>query len=43
MPPDRGLFLEHTRRLHPDLCRFTSEVSELVAKLVRALDARGST
>jgi predicted RecB family nuclease len=21
----RGLFLEHTRRLHPDLCRFTSE------------------
>jgi superfamily I DNA and/or RNA helicase len=26
MPPDRGLFLEHTRRLHPDLCRFTSEV-----------------
>jgi len=25
MPADRGLFLEHTRRLHPDLCRFTSE------------------
>jgi predicted RecB family nuclease len=25
MPPDRGLFLEQTRRLHPDLCRFTSE------------------
>jgi uncharacterized protein len=25
MPPDRGLFLERTRRLHPDLCRFTSE------------------
>jgi len=88
MPPDRGLFLEHTRRLHPDLCRFTSEVfyegrleskagleaqalasggaltgtgirfvpavhegnsnespeeAELVAGLVRALVARGST
>jgi uncharacterized protein len=25
MPADRGLFLEHTRRLHPALCRFTSE------------------
>ena len=25
MPAHRGLFLEHTRRLHPDLCRFTSE------------------
>jgi Superfamily I DNA and RNA helicases and helicase subunits len=26
MPPDLGLFLETTWRLHPDLCRFTSEV-----------------
>lgn len=26
MPPERGLFLETTWRLHPDLCRFTSEV-----------------
>lgn len=26
MPPDRGLFLEHTWRLHPALCDFTSEV-----------------
>ena len=26
MPPDRGLFLEHTWRLHPKLTRFTSEV-----------------
>jgi uncharacterized protein len=26
MAPDRGLFLARTRRLHPDLCRFTSEV-----------------
>ena len=26
MPPTRGLFLETTWRLHPDLCRFTSEV-----------------
>jgi uncharacterized protein len=25
MPPDRGLFLETTWRLHPHLCRFTSE------------------
>jgi uncharacterized protein len=24
-PHDRGLFLETTWRLHPDLCRFTSE------------------
>ena len=26
MPPARGLFLENTWRLHPDLCDFTSEV-----------------
>jgi uncharacterized protein len=26
IPPDRGLFLETTWRLHPDLCSFTSEV-----------------
>jgi uncharacterized protein len=26
MPPDRGLFLTETWRLHPDLCGFTSEV-----------------
>ncbi|HEX5147778.1 MAG TPA: AAA domain-containing protein, partial [Candidatus Limnocylindrales bacterium] len=25
IPPDRGLFLETTWRLHPDLCAFTSE------------------
>jgi uncharacterized protein len=25
MPPTRGLFLETTWRLHPDLCRYTSE------------------
>ncbi len=25
MPPDRGLFLARTRRLHPDLCLFTSD------------------
>ena len=25
MPPDRGLFLEHTWRLAPDICEFTSE------------------
>jgi predicted RecB family nuclease len=26
IPPDRGLFLEHTWRMHPDVCRFISEV-----------------
>ncbi len=26
MPEDRGLFIEHTRRMHPDVCAFTSEV-----------------
>ncbi len=25
MPPDRGLFLEATWRMHPDICGFTSE------------------
>ena len=25
MPPERGLFLETTWRLHPDICHFTSE------------------
>jgi len=26
IPADRGLFLHQTRRLHPDICRFTAEV-----------------
>jgi uncharacterized protein len=26
IPPDRGLFLEHTRRMHPKVCAFVSEV-----------------
>lgn len=26
MPEDRGLFIDHTRRMHPDVCTFTSEV-----------------
>lgn len=26
MPNDRGLFIQRTRRMHPDVCRFTSEV-----------------
>ena len=26
MPGDRGIFMEHTRRLHPDICAFVSEV-----------------
>lgn len=25
MPPDRGVFLTETRRMHPDVCRFISE------------------
>jgi uncharacterized protein len=25
MPPDRGVFLHETRRMHPDVCRFISE------------------
>jgi predicted RecB family nuclease len=26
IPPDRGIFLDHTRRMHPDVCKFVSEV-----------------
>jgi predicted RecB family nuclease len=26
IPPERGIFLDHTRRMHPDVCRFVSEV-----------------
>jgi uncharacterized protein len=26
VPPERGVFLERTRRMHPDVCRFVSEV-----------------
>ena len=26
IPPDKGLFLEHTRRMHPDVCGFVSEI-----------------
>jgi predicted RecB family nuclease len=26
IPPDRGLFLAQTWRMHPDICRYTSEV-----------------
>ncbi len=26
IPPDRGVFLERTRRMHPDVCRFISAV-----------------
>jgi uncharacterized protein len=27
MPPDRGLFINVSRRMHPDVCRFVSEIS----------------
>jgi len=49
IPPDRGLFLETTWRLHPDLCRFTSEAfyddrlepePQLAIQAVQADDAR---
>lgn len=26
IPPERGIFLDRTRRMHPDVCRFVSEV-----------------
>src|SRR5262249_10643840 len=26
IPPDRGVFLERTRRMHPDVCQFVSEI-----------------
>jgi uncharacterized protein len=26
VPPDMGIFLDRTRRMHPDVCRFVSEV-----------------
>ena len=26
VPPDRGVFLDRTRRMHPDVCRFVSDV-----------------
>jgi predicted RecB family nuclease len=26
VPPELGVFLDHTRRMHPDVCRFISEV-----------------
>ena len=48
MPPERGLFLERTRRLHPDLCRFTSEafyegrLSSVAGLEVQDLDAPGA-
>jgi uncharacterized protein len=48
MPPDRGLFLETTWRLHPQLCAFTSEVfydDRLAPEphlVVQRLEARGS-
>jgi uncharacterized protein len=25
IPPDRGVFLEHSRRMHPDVCQFISD------------------
>ena len=52
MPPTRGLFLETTWRLHPDLCAFTSEVfydgrlepePHLVVQRLDAPERRSST
>ncbi len=47
IPPDRGLFIDETRRMHPDVCRFISEAIyegrlESFADCARQrLDARG--
>jgi uncharacterized protein len=47
IPPDLGLFLEHTWRLHPDLCAYTSETfyaNELEPEptlATQALEGRG--
>ena len=47
VPPDRGLFLPETWRLHPDICAFTSEafyqgrlaaVSDLDRQLLRGAE-----
>ena len=27
MPAERGLFIDVSRRMHPDVCRFVSEIS----------------
>lgn len=44
VPPDRGLFLERTRRMHPDVCRFVSEVIyDGACSRSRALSGNGST
>jgi superfamily I DNA and/or RNA helicase len=36
VPPDLGVFLDHTRRMHPDVCRFISEV--VYENRLRAID-----
>ena len=42
VPPDRGLFLERTYRLHPDVCAYISE-EFYEGRLVPAEVARGRT
>jgi predicted RecB family nuclease len=47
IPPDMGVFLERTRRMHPDVCRFISEVVyerrlEGIPKLARQSTAFGT-
>ena len=41
IPPHRGLFLEHTWRLHPEICAFTSELF-YEDRLNRSLGSRGN-
>jgi predicted RecB family nuclease len=40
MPPGRGLFMERTWRLHPEICRYTSEVFYASALLPEAGNER---
>lgn len=47
IPPDRGLFIDETRRMHPDVCAFISEaiyegrLESFAACADQRLDARG--
>ena len=44
IPPDRGLFLERTWRMHPDVCGFISETSTRAGSTrCRSASASGST
>jgi len=48
IPPDRGMFIDETRRMHPDVCRFISEaiyegrLESFADCAIQRLDARGA-